>query len=236
MSLLELSVSMAIAGIVAAAAISQVGFLLSSGRRIGRNLDLTSTARLASLFVIDELRIAGGAGVAAWSGVIVEDDCLPRGGYPACRNSDRVTVVQSIPQFPSCAIVDEPAAGTVTVEAISIGGVDVCCLNEQDFVRQVALVWADTMQPAVLKSAGGGCRFSVAPVVPADALPQPLSTSPAFIAAGIKGAVIVLADIKTFYVEWDPILPVGPLRMHVELDGDPSLVGERVTVLDSVAD
>lgn len=236
MSLLELSVAMAIAGIIAAAAISLVGFMLSSGRRIGRGLDLTSSGRLGSLFVIDELRIAGGGGVEAWSSLIVEDDCVARGGYPACRGSDRVTVVQTIPRFPSCAIVDTTAPGRVTVETINLSGVDVCCLNEVDFVRQVALVWTDTMQPAVLSGVGTGCEFTVAPVVPGDLLPRQLSASTGFAAAGIKGAVVVLADIKTFYVDWNTAGTVGALRMHVELDGAPSLVGERLTVLDDVAD
>jgi len=88
----------------------------------------------------------------------------------------------------------------------------------------------------VLTGVGSGCEFTVAPVVPGDLLPRPLSVSTGFAAAGMKGAVVVLADIKTFYVDWNAAGTVGALRMHVELDGNPSLVGERLTVIDDVAD
>jgi len=110
----------------------------------------------------------------------------------------------------------------------------VCCLNEDGFIRQVALVWPDTVQPVVLRSVGSGCEFDVVPIVPGDALPRPLALSTAA-TDGFPGAVIVLADVKTWYVEWTGDT-LGALNMHAELNGDRDVVGERLTVLPIVAD
>jgi prepilin-type N-terminal cleavage/methylation domain-containing protein len=233
-TLMEMAVTIAIAGIVSFAAIGAYVQFLQIGRGVGKDAEVTDLARGGALFIAEELRTVGGGGIPAWSAVIIEDDCLARDGYPACNGSDRLTVVQAIPRFPSCAIEEGVGADQIRVETISLRGSDVCCLNETNFLRQVALVWPDTMQPVVLKSVGRDCLFDVVPIVPGDALPRPLATSSAA-TEGFPGAVIVLADVKTWYVEWTgPTL--GALNMHAELNGDGSVVGERLTVLPTVAD
>lgn len=233
-TLMEMAVTIAIAGIVSFSAIAAYAQFLQLGRVVGKDAEVTELARGGALFIVEELRTAGGGGIPAWSSVIIEDDCLARDGYPACNGSDRLTLVQAIPRFPSCAIKTGVSDTRVEVETVSLRGDDVCCLNEDGFVRQVALVWPDTMQPAVLKSVGRDCLFEVVPIVPGDALPRPLAVSTAA-TTGFPGAVIVLADVKTWYVEWTGDT-IGALNMHVELNGDRSVVGERLTILPTVGD
>lgn len=235
-TLIEVAVTMAIAGIVSVVAISAYAMFLRTGRVIAFDAEVTELARGGVLFVAEELRGVGGGGIETWSSVIVEDDCLARDGYPACNGSDRLTLVQSVPRFPSCAIKSAPTTTQIEVETISLRGSDVCCLNEAGFARQVALVWPDTMQPVVLLGVGHDCLFDVRPIVPGDALPRPLLTSTAA-TDGLPGAVIVLADVKTFYVDWtDPTANRGALNMHIEMNGDGKLIGERLTILPVVAD
>lgn len=233
-TLMELAVTMAIAGIVSVSAIGAYAQFLRTGRVIGADAELTELARAGVLFLTEELRTVGAGGIETWSSVIVEDDCLARDGYPACNGSDRLTIVQSIPRFPTCGIVAEVSPGRVEVEKVRIDGDEVCCLTEAGFVRQVALVWPDTMQPVVLRGVGADCHFDVVPIVPGDVLLRPLAVSDAA-TSGLPGAVIVLADVKTFYVEWETAT-LGALQMHVELNGDGRVDNERLTVLPVVAD
>lgn len=215
-------------------AIGAYAQFLRLGRGVSVDAEVTELARGGALFLAEELRDVGGGGIPAWSSVIIEDDCLARDGYPACDGSDRLTLITAIPRFPSCAIEAGVGRDQIQVATVPVGGADVCCLNQSDFIRQVALVWPDTTQPVVLKSLGRDCLFDVSPIVPGDALPRPLAVSSAAV-DGFPGAVIVLADVKTFYVEWTgPGL--GALNMHAELNGDGAVVGERLTVLPTVAD
>jgi hypothetical protein len=233
-TMMEIAVTMAIAAIVSVVAIGAYAMFLRMGRVIGIDAEVTELVRRGVLFVAEELRAVGGGGIEAWSSVIIEDDCLARDSYPACNGSDRLTLVQAVPRFPNCAIKSALTTTRIEVETVNVRGSDVCCLNESGFARQVALVWPDTMQPAVLLGVGRDCLFDIRPIVPADALPRPLATSTAA-TTGLPGAVIVLADVKTFYVEWEGPTR-GALNMHVEMNGDGKVIGERLTILPDVAD
>ena len=164
-TLMEMAVTIAIAGIVSFSAIGAYAQFLQLGRAVGKDAEATDLARGGALFIAEELRLAGGGGIPAWASVIVEDDCLARDGYPACNGSDRLTLIQAIPRFPSCSIEAGISDTRIQVETVSLDGSDVCCLNEDGFIRQVALVWPDTVQPVVLRSVGSGCEFDVVPIV-----------------------------------------------------------------------
>lgn len=238
-TLIEAGVTLAIMGIVAMAAISSFGAFTRLAKQVERDIVLIESLRTAMLYIRSELRLAGGVGVQPWASAIVEDSCAARGGLPDCRQSDRLTLVQGIPTYPGCRVVED-FPGEVRFE--SSGG---CCFHENDFVRQAALLFPgsgvgfgpgdETMQPVVLRSVGSDCRFRVNPIIADSDLPRPLSKNRSFRTRGRRDAVAVLVDIKTFYVEWTDGQK-GDLKMHVDLDGDNSVVGERLTVLEDVVD
>lgn len=231
-SLLEAAVTLVIMGIVATAAVGSFGAFTRLAKQAERDMLLIETLRTAQFFLLSEARLAGGVGVQPWAAAIIENDCAARDGLPDCHGSDRLTLVQGIPTYPGCRVVDDRGS-RLQFEQVDFA----CCFVETGFVRQVALVHPDAMQPAVLKSTGSDCLFEVVPIVPDAALARRLGDSSAFRSGGWRDAVAVLADVKTFYVDWPSATAIdGALKMHAELNGDGDVVGERLTVLERAAD
>ncbi len=239
-SMIEAAVTLAIMAIVATAAISAFAAFSRLAKHAERDVVLIETLRTGLFFLLSEIRDAGGSGVQPWAAVIVEDNCGPRDGFPDCRGSDRLTLVQGIPSYPGCRVIDD-RGGRLQFEEVDAA----CCFVEDNFARQVALVLPDTMQPVLLRGTGADCVFTATPIVPAGALARPLGDSSAHRSGGWRGGVAILVDVKTFYVDWTialaapgatPEVTDGPLTMHAELNGDGDVVGERLTVLERVAD
>jgi type II secretory pathway pseudopilin PulG len=229
--MLEMVITMAMMGIVTAAAIGTLTAMQRQARNIGDSALLGEALRSGLLYVVDESRDVGGVGIPAWSSVIIEDDCSGRAGYPGCQGSDRLTLVQGIPSYPGCRVKDDLGGNRVRFESVDDGRRrdPRCCFRETGFTRQVALIKGDTVRPMVAIAAGDDCVFSLQPIVPDSALPRRPSD-------GFNNSVAVLADVKTFYVEWAPDGRLGDLKLHMELDGVAGVDGERLTVLSNVAD
>ena len=98
-----------------------------------------------------------------------------------------------------------------------------CCLHSSFASRQVAFVKSNgTVTPAFLTKIGG-CTFRYVPIIGS--------------VGGNSGAALVIADVKTFYREPGPAPgTAGRLAMHVDLDGDGALVGERLYLADDILD
>ncbi len=239
-TMLEAMVTLAIMAIVASAAVGSFAAFSRLAKQAERDVVLVETIRTGLLYLLTEVRQAGGVGVQPWASVFVEDDCQAARGFPACRGSDRLTLVQGIPTYPSCVVVED-FGSQVAFE--KVGGS--CCFHEDGFVRQAALIFPrgtglgapvdETLQPVVLRGIGDKCKFDVIPIIAGEALPRPLSQNKSFTKNGRKGAVAVLADIKTFYVDWGND-DTGALTMQAELNGDGNVSGERLTLLERVAD
>jgi type II secretory pathway pseudopilin PulG len=237
-TLIEAAITLVIMAIVTGAAIGVFAALSRVSKQAERDSLLIETLRTGLLYLVSEGRQVGGVGVQPWASAIIEDNCGARAGYPDCNGSDRLTLVQGIPTYPGCLVVEDLGGGQVRFESIPADDPAepaACCFFEEDFLRQVALVLPDAMEPAVVSSTGADCLFNVTPIVPPGDLTRPLASSVPFAAAGMKNAVAVLADVKTFYVEWTSPTE-GSLKLHVELNGDGSLTNERMTVLEHVAD
>lgn len=239
-TLLEAMVTLAIMALVAVSAISSYAAMAKLAKQAERDVLMVEAVRIALLYFRTEVRQAGGVGLPAWGSIIVENNCAARGGLPDCRGSDRITLVQGVATYPGCRVVED-LGGRVRFEAVSGS----CCFNEAGFVRQAAMVFPgerratstntdETLQPVVLRGVGD-CIFEVRPIVAGSDLPRPLAANRSFRDNGHVGATAVLADVKTFYIDWLTD-QTGALNMHVDLDGDGSPVGERLTVLEGVAD
>lgn len=223
-SLLEAMVTLALMALVSVAAISAFATFSRLSKNVERESLLIESSAVGLSYLTSELRQAGGVGLLPWASVIVEDDCGARGGLPACHNSDRLTVLQGIPTFPGCRVIEDRGRDLV-FEQVDFD----CCFNDSaPFLRQVAMIKDDVMQPVVL-AGKGRCVFERRPIVPDDALPRSPSGS-------WNGAIAVLADVKTFYVDWNDAGDEGALTMHIELDGRPGVEGERMTILERVVD
>ncbi len=229
--MIELVITMAMMGIVTAAAIGVLTAMQRQARSIGDSALLGEALRSGLLYVVDESRDAGGVGIPAWASVILENNCGPRGGFPDCNGSDRLTLVQGIPSYPGCRVEDDLGGDRVRFETVEDGrrSSERCCFNQNNFTRQVAMVKGDTVRPVVAVSTGDDCVYTLHPIVPDSALPR---RPP----GGFRDSVAVLADVKTFYVEWGGTGRTGDLKLHMELDGVAGLEGERLTVLSNVAD
>lgn len=233
-TLIEAAVTLAIMAVVATAAVSSLVALQRLARDTGQQMIVNERLRAGLLYLADETRDAGGIGIQPWAAAIIEDDCGPRDGMPPCRGSDRLTVVQGIPTFPGCSI-DEDLGGTVRLERVGAvdgrGGRSCCFRDNRSFVRQVAIVYPNAVEPVLVTGTGSGdCSFGVQRLLPASVLPRALPSSR-------ERGVMVLADIKTFYVDWDSNNDViGDLKMHIELNGDGDVENERLTILEDVAD
>lgn len=134
-SLMELAVTMAIAGIVSVSALmlhSAVSRSFSSARRIGELSDrLLGTAT----YIARELTTVGGNTASASMALYVENNCAARGAYPACPNgSDRVTIFGAVPKTPACRVSHVDTTVSPPRFAFwfrDIHGISRCCLNDE---------------------------------------------------------------------------------------------------------
>jgi hypothetical protein len=177
-------------------------------------------------YVVNETRRVGGEGAPANASVFVENDCSAARGFPDCDHTDRLTLAEPLAGYDSCKVEQDLGGNLVKVNNVDAGSGPVCCFDQSGlFGRQVLLVKDNVVTPAFMTGAGP-CHFRYQPIVnpPGGALDD---------------AKIVLADVKTFYWEPPPVGSVntaGKLVMHMDLDGDGSIVGERLYLASGVAD
>ncbi|HEY1097606.1 MAG TPA: prepilin-type N-terminal cleavage/methylation domain-containing protein, partial [Myxococcota bacterium] len=121
-SVLELSIAMAIAGIVVAAATTAAVNVTRLLKLEGKKSVADQDARRIVDFVVGQLQNAGGGPVRPWMATWLEEDCTARNGLPACNGHDRLTVVEIDPLRSVCAIE------SITATSITFAAPDgVCC-------------------------------------------------------------------------------------------------------------
>ena len=130
-SVLELSISLAIAGIVVAAAASSGVVITRILKLDGKKSTADGDSRRLVDFVLSNLQSVGGGQVRPWmamwheqGGLTSSSGCVARNGLPACGTSDRITLVDVDPDRGACTIVDVVDANTVRFARGEDGDVD----------------------------------------------------------------------------------------------------------------
>lgn len=223
-TLMELAISIACMGITALAATMLFSLYIGGMKKAKLETHLRARAETTLEYLVNEVRRAGGMGAPPPASVFVENDCGAARGFPDCDRTDRITVVQPLVGYGKCKIVSD-AGGIVTVNTVRASRLSPpqCCLQPSFVTRQVAIVsTSNVVTPAVLTRVGG-CAFRYVPIIG--------------VAGGNTDASLLMADVKTFYREpgIGPGEP-GRLAMHVELNADRSIVGERLFLANDILD
>jgi prepilin-type N-terminal cleavage/methylation domain-containing protein len=226
-TLMELAVALAATGVIAATATTLFSLYSSLIKKARVQSQLVSRARGSLEYVLNESRRAGGDGVSARDSMIIEAGCSPRGAFPDCYGTDRITVVQPLGGYGKCTVDADLGGNRVRIKSLRDGfaGPLVCCLLEQpNFKRQVAFSSAAGVTPAVLFGTSEPCTFRYEPIVGGPS-------------GSLNNATLVMADVKTFYLELTDPTRAGRLVMHMELDGDTSsITRERLYLATGVLD
>ncbi len=124
-TIIELAISMAIAGIVVAAA-------TTAAVNVTRLLKLESKKSIADQdarrlvdFVIGRMQGAAGAQVRPWMAMWLEENCAARNGLPACDGHDRLTIID-VDNFRDSCSIQSITSSTITF-APPVAGV--CCYD-----------------------------------------------------------------------------------------------------------
>ena len=220
---MELAISLAMMGLTAIAATMLFSLYLNIAKKAKLETHLRQRAETTLEYLVNEARMAGGQGALSSASVFVENDCGAARGFPDCDHTDRITMVQPLVGYGKCKIVTD-SSGTVDVNTVRPSRLSPpqCCLQASFTVRQVAIVKNDVVTPALLTRVGG-CTFRYAPILGS--------------VGGKDGASLLMADVKTFYRE-PGAAPgkAGRLAMHMELNGDGSVVGERLYLSNDILD
>jgi prepilin-type N-terminal cleavage/methylation domain-containing protein len=104
-TLMEVAVTMAIAGFVSVAALSLHVAVSQSFSVTRRVAELSDRLLATSTYLAREFTTIGGNTASASMSVFIENNCTARGGYPACPNgSDRITMFAAVPRTPACRV------------------------------------------------------------------------------------------------------------------------------------
>lgn len=126
-SLLELSVAMAMAGIVVAAAASTGVTVSRLMKTEAKKSHADADSRRLVDFILTNLQTVGGGPVRPWMGTWVESQgCGQRNGLPACGTSDRVTLVDVDFNRGSCIVQEIVGGNQVRFQAPTNG---LCCYH-----------------------------------------------------------------------------------------------------------
>lgn len=222
-TLMELAVSLAMMGLTAIAATMLFSLYLNITKKTKLETHLRQRAETTLEYLVNETRMAGGQGALSSASVFVENDCTAARGFPDCDRTDRITMVQPLVGYGKCKIVSD-SGGSVEVNTIRPSRLSPaeCCLKASFTTRQVAIVKNDVVTPALLTRVGG-CSFRYVPILGS--------------VGGKDGASLLMADVKTFYREPGRAPgEAGRLAMQMELNGDGSVVGERLFLSNDILD
>lgn len=131
-SLLEVAVAAALAGVVAAAAVSAFAVLNRQLVRLQAETRASDDAKTLIDFIVGDLQAVGGGAVRPWMALWVEDGadaasatrCVNFNQAP-CGTSDRMTMAIVVPNTETCPIVSMTNA-TLTTTGTGLG----CCFSE----------------------------------------------------------------------------------------------------------
>lgn len=124
-TILELAISMAIAGIVVAAATTAAVNVTRLLKLEGKKSIADQDSRRLVDFVIGRMQASGGGPVRPWMAMWHEQACVPRNGLPNCNGHDRLTVIDVDLDRNDCAIVSMTDSELVFADP----GDGTCCFD-----------------------------------------------------------------------------------------------------------
>jgi hypothetical protein len=173
-SLMEIAVTIAIAGLIGLAATSMFSTLMNSFVQIERETVLSDRIMSVGQFLSTEIASIGGNGTTSNNAIFVDQGCGGKGDYPACPNgSDRVRIFSALSAAPSCRIFDVRRDRTDLIVSLwqqNRRGTFNCCLNDENndtrrstgakqFLRRHALLESNEFHKPVLLTASPGDRL-----------------------------------------------------------------------------
>ena len=210
-SLVELAVSMAIAGIVVAAATTAAVNVTRLLKLEGKKSIADQDSRRLVDFVVGRMQVAGGGSVRPWMAMWHEQGCAARNGLPACDGHDRLTIVDVDTLRTECEVVSATATTLVFPDAVD----GVCCFDwplgaledpeqaDQFSAQPLMLVNGRNMWTMVVATdagehgadGGDGCTYGLTGVRP---LAGWADTTAAL--TGFAGGVAVPVATRTLYL------------------------------------
>ncbi len=170
-TLIEAMVTLAIAGIVTAAAAGAMAMIMRSVANTRVGVTVTSNLVNTVQFLSKDIENAGGQGLPNQAGIMVENDSCPaRDGMPACNGTDRVTIAVAMPELPICATREGSRPNTLSFQYAQGG----CCFPSEIGGVQVggtAMLTGpnNIFRPVRLTGVTGAvCEFDVEDAAPAD--------------------------------------------------------------------
>jgi prepilin-type N-terminal cleavage/methylation domain-containing protein len=167
-TMMELMVTLAIAGIIAAAAVSFFALLARTFADAQRLSLLTDRSANLSSYLGTELSAVGGNGASAAQAVFVDHNCGADGDYPACfGQSDRIRLFSAVSNTPSCVITQAHEVGSDYASGWRLEmrkPTGDCCMNDlrngvdqtgakTQFLRRHALITSEKLTTAVMLTA-----------------------------------------------------------------------------------
>jgi prepilin-type N-terminal cleavage/methylation domain-containing protein len=227
-SLLELAISMAIAGIVVAAASTVAVNVMRVLKLQGKMSIADQDARRLVDFVVGRMQASGGGAVRPWMGLWLEENCAARAGLPGCSGHDRLTVIDVDTTRNTCTIASVSAT-SITFVPEADGS---CCydwpstalpdsLFPNQFTGQSLMLvngrdrW--TMVTPTAPIAGAACSYGLSSVRPLAAWADAQGT----VVGVFDGGTAVAAAPRTLYVD---DLPSAAAALPVETQPPTHLV------------
>jgi len=134
-TMMEVAVTMAIAGLVSVAALGLHAAVSQSFSVTKRVAELSDRLLATSTYLAREFTTVGGNTASASMSVFIENNCVTRGSYPACPNgSDRITMFAAVPRTPACRVSHVDATVSPPRFAFwfrDLNGTPRCCLNDE---------------------------------------------------------------------------------------------------------
>jgi hypothetical protein len=241
-TMMEIAVTIAIAGILGLAATAMFSMIITSFVQLERQTVLSDRILSVGQFLSSEIASIGGNGVSSKNAIFIDHSCGSKGDYPACANgSDRLRVFSALSNAPSCRIFDVRQDGSDLVVSLwqqNRRGEFLCCMNDhqndfrpsngvEQYLRRHALLDAGAFFKPVLLTASPGNTMPVPTPQKARVSPTPNAScsfrlvdvvepserrEPASVAAWKAGS-IVLADYRAMFISTS-----NQLMLHVDKD------------------
>lgn len=247
-TLMEAMVVLAIFSLITAAASSTFSSMLRSVKSSRQSIALSAQTKVALGQLLEEVRSSGGADLGRHGYLVVGKGVGQKG-------TDVFWTFRQNSEYSICSITAVDA-DRLTFQTFTANGMKTCCFQAGEEIigttplhgsieggarfRRTAVIVdaAERIHPVFLSGdpSGASCELLM------QNLPGVTDAIPAARRARLKGARVVLADVKRHYIDFDEGLegnrpPLGILFSQVELDGNvSSFKSERLRISHGVAD
>ena len=232
-TLIEAMVTLAIAGIVSAAAAATMALVMRTTSSTRASVTVANNMAQSIQFLSADIENAGGNGLPTQAALLVENDsCAARDGMPACSGNDRVTVFTAIAGTPVCTTRIGSRPNTWSFQYLQGG----CCfpsVTPASTPVEGLVVLTQTgslFRPArIVGTAGAVCEFDLFDVVPQDLYlnaptPAAHTAMPLTDFTPFKDGQATLVSMRTFFVD----AAASELRMKNGVAAGGILVADRI--------